>query len=155
MAVKVSKPGHRAEYILRDDRESELKTVFELGPLTQEEIGQFNEMSPQTPEQSLKLAVVVAPSISEGRQLNDEELERIQKIVPDAHSPKHANALLRQYGYAVRRGLKRIRGLLDDEGNPQEMDAETFVKCADRNSVIELGIEILRISQLDRVQIKK
>ncbi len=155
MALKVSKPGRRTEYVLQADRESEQKTVFELGPLTQEEIGQFNAMTPLTPMQSMQLAVVVSPSIAEGRQLNDEELSRIQELVPNANAPDHANAVFRQYGYAVRRGVKAIRDLLDDEGNPQTMDAAAFVEVADRTSVIELGIEILRISQLDRVQIKK
>ena len=155
MALKVSKPGKLTEYVLQADRESEQKTFFDLRPLTQEEIGQFNAMSPLTPEQSLRMAVIVTPSIVEGRQMNDEELVRVQAVVPNANAPDHANAVFRQYAYVVRRGVTGIRGLLDETGAAQEMTAATFVEQADRPTVIEIGIEILRISQLDRVQIKK
>ena len=155
MALKVSKPGKLTEYVLQVDRESEVKTVFDLRPLTQEEIGQFNALTPLTPEQSMRMAVVITPSIIEGRQLNDDELAQIQKIMPGASDAEHTNRVFKQYAYAVRRGLTGIRGLLDENGKPQTMDAATFTEYADWASVIELGIEILRISQLDRVQIKK
>lgn len=153
MALKIDKPGRSEEYTLKADRESSAPTVFEIRPLTWEEMAEVNEYAPMTPEQAVKIAAIMAPARAEGRDMTSEEFARIDAIAPmDAAYTRRAT---KQAAIAVRYGLTGIRNLVDLKGEPTEMTAVEFARNAPGSVLRELGGRIVEISRLEDDLIKK
>ncbi len=153
MALKIEKPGRRQEYTLLADRESSQPTVFELRPLTWEEMAEMQELSPLTLEQSLRITAIVAAAKAEARALTQDDLNRVEEIAPTDGT--RLKKLTQQHALAVRYGVVNIRGLVDIEGNPIEMIGSELARHAPTPVLHELGAEIVRISRLDEDRIKK
>ena len=153
MALRIEKPGRREKYSLEADRESSQPTVFELRPLTWEEMAEVNEHAPMTQEQAVKVAAIVAPTRAEKRDLSPDEIARIAEVAPmDAAYTRRST---KQAAIAVRYGVTGIRGLLDSDGNPQDMSSVEFAKSAPASVLRELGGQIIRLSRLEETLIKK
>lgn len=153
MALKVEKPGRREEHILLADRESSQPTVFELRPLSWEEMAEVNEHAPMTQEQAVKVVAIMAPARAEGREMTKDEMARMAEVAPmDATYTRRAT---KQAAVAVRYGVIGIRGLVDLDGKPMEMSSAEFAKSAPGSVLRELGAEIIRISRIEEDLIKK
>lgn len=153
MALRIDKPGRREEYVLNADRESSEPTVFELRPLTWEEMAEVNEQVPMTPEQALQVAAIVAPARAEGRELNEDEILRIHEAVP--MDVRHLRKVTKQMAVAARYGIARIRNLLDLDGNVIEMGSAEFARQAPAEALREIGARVLEISRHPGDTIKK
>lgn len=145
MTLMLNKPGKTSEYVLRADRESAQKTYFDLRTLTAEEIEELEDLAPMTEEQALKLVAIMAQAHAEERDPNDDEIARMNEVVPMDRA--YMRRLHRQCQRAVRVGLVGIRGMLDRDGKPLDMSAEDFARYAPKPIVFELGAEIQRRSR--------
>lgn len=145
MAVALSRPGNTTEYVLRADRESAQKTYFDLRTLTAEEVEELEDLAPITEEQALKLVAIMAQAHAEERDANDDEIARMNEVVPMDRA--YMRRLYRQCQRAVRIGLAGIRGMLDPDGKPLDMSAEDFARYAPKPIVFEIGTEIQRRSR--------
>lgn len=153
MALKVEKPGRHEEYILLADSESSQPTVFEMRPLSWEEMAEVNEHAPMTQEQAVKVVAIMAPARVEGREMTKDEMARMAEVAPmDATYTRRAT---KQAAVAVRYGVIGIRGLVDLDGKPMEMSSAEFAKSAPGSVLRELGAAIIRISRLEEDLIKK
>lgn len=153
MALKIDKPGRHEEYILLADRESSQPTVFDLRPLSWEEMAEVNEHAPMTQEQAVKVVAIMAPARAEGREMSKEEMARMAEVAPmDATYTRRAT---KQAAIAARYGVTGIRGLVDLEGKPIQMSSAEFARSAPGLVLRELGAEIIRISRLEEDIIKK
>lgn len=153
MALKIEKPGRREEYTLGADRESSQPTVFELRPLSWEEMAEMQELSPLTLDQSLRITAIVAAAKAAARALTQDDLKRIEEIAPTDGT--RLKKLTQQHALAVRYGITGIRGLVDLNGDPTEMGGPEFARQAPATVLHELGAEIVRISRLAEDRIKK
>lgn len=152
MAVVIHKPGKTTEYVLRADRASAAATVFDIRPLTWEEKEQIEDLAPMTQEQAIQIAAIMTAANSDGREPNETELARMNEVMPIDRA--YMRKLLRQCVRAVRFGLVRIRGMIDDDGNAIELSPEDFARQAPKGLLLELGSEILRNSKGDEGFIK-
>lgn len=145
MAVVLSRPGNTTEYVLRADRESAQKTCFDIRVLTAEEVEELEDLAPMSEEQAIRLVVIMAAAHAEGRDPNDDEIARMNEVVPMDRA--YMRRLHRQCQRAVRIGLAGIRGMLDRDGKPLEMSVEDFARCAPKPIIFEIGAEIQRRSR--------
>lgn len=152
MAVVMHKPGKTTEYVLRADRASSAPTAFDLRPLTWEEMEQIEDLAPMTQEQAIQIAAIMTEANTAGREPNETELARMNEVMPIDRA--YMRKLLRQCVRAVRFGLARIRGMLDDDGNAIELSPDDFVRQAPKGILLELGSEILRNSKGDEGYLK-
>ena len=148
MSIRIHRPGKTTLYVLERDRSSENPTVFHLRPLTRDELEQLDLLSPLTPEQKRRALEITAKAMIENRPPTVEEAMLLSKEITDSEEMRRKS--IKQMAYAVRTGLTRIEGLLDDENKPIDVEIDTFVQHCHADDLMELGRTIVERSSLPK-----
>ncbi|XAI95669.1 hypothetical protein [Microcystis phage Mae-JY22] len=146
MALKLPAFDERVDYILAEDRESEVPTVFELRRLTGAEQTQVAALTPVNPRAALEVEAINAAARAERRDLSAEERERVERLIPV--DTDFLARRMRQLRLAASLGVVGMRNLLDAGGKPSSMTGSEFAEVGPPSWVAELGEEVMRISQL-------
>lgn len=147
MAIRIMSLDRTWEYTLEEDRASESPTVFVLRRLTWEQMQEVNALSPYLPSQLRRIELAREAAKHEERELSEEE---IQSILTESGRDERqvAVAITRMYACAVRLGLKEVRNVADENGQPISIGADDFVKAASTGMLRELGEQIIAGSRL-------
>jgi len=146
MALRLPAFDERIEYILTEDRASEVPTVFELRRLTGAEQTRVAALTPVKPRAALEVQAINEAALAEKRELTEEEQERVQQLIPV--DTEFLERRMRQLRLAASLGVVGTRNLLDAEGKPSAMSGAEFAEKGPPQWVAELGEEVMRISQL-------
>lgn len=147
MALRLPAFDERIDYILAEDRASELPTVFELRRLTGAEQTQVAALTPISDASvMLEVAAIHARARAEKREPTAEEIARIEEIIPmDA---AFLEKRMRQQRLAASLGVVGIRHMLDAQGKPSTLSGAEFAEKCPPRWVAEIGDEVMRLSQL-------
>lgn len=155
MAIRIKKPS-QVDYVLFADRESQVKTVFVLRPLTWAELDEVNDISVYTPEQATQINAVREAALADGRgpdEFTEEEQRRVNEIAPPTR--EYLRRLTHYYLAALRRGLLEIRNVMDENGSPCALPPDEFLAAASPQVIRELGAEVLGVTRHSEMEIKK
>lgn len=146
MALRLPAFDERIEYILAEDRDSEVPTVFVLRRLTGAEQTRVAALTPVDARAAIEVQAIHAAAVADNRAITDEERERIEALIPvDA---AFLERRMRQLRLAASLGLVGMQHLLDAQGKPSSMSPAQFVDTCPPPWVAEIGEEVMRLSRL-------
>lgn len=146
MALRLPAFDERVEYILAEDRASEVPTVFELRRLTGAEQTRVAALTPVNARAAIEVQAIQAAAAEEERPLTQEEQDRIEQLIPV--DTAFLEGRMRQLRLAASLGIVGVRNLLDAHGQPSSMKVGDFAEKGPPAWVAEIGEEVMRISQL-------
>lgn len=147
--IRIGRADTRSEYVLKEDRKSDAPTVFVLRRLTSEQLAAVVELSPIPIHIAMRVETLRKAAKDEKRELSEAELAEIDRLLPDTDDAQRTARTATQMGRAAALGIERIRGLIDEHGNPIEMTGAQFVeRCTQLEWLIELGNAVLAFSTL-------
>lgn len=146
MALRLPALDERIEFILAEDRDSEVPTVFVLRRLTGAEQTRVAALTPVDARAAIEVQAIHAAAMAQQREISAEEHARIEALIPvDA---AFLERRMRQLRLAASLGLVEMRHLLDAKGKPSALTPAQFVEQCPPSWAAEIGEEVMRISRL-------
>jgi len=143
--MKMRRPGKTEPYILEADRGSESPTIFNIRELTWEEMIEVNDDPPMPLKDAMEVNAIMQLAKEEDRELTEAEVKTVNAISSsDQEMIFKAN---KQQAKIVSIGLDSIDNLFDENNEPMDMDAKSFVKFARMTEIREIGLAIMAMSQ--------
>ncbi len=146
MALRLPDFDERIEFVLEEDRTSEVPTVFLLRRLTGAELTRVAALSPMPPVAAMQVHAIRATAEQEKRELTAEETERINAIAPMGAA--FFERRMEQLRLACSLGVAGHRHLLDAAGRPSSMSGADIAQKCPSSWVAQIGEEVMRLSSL-------
>ena len=149
--MKMHRPGRTKTYVLEQDRDSEHPTEFTLRGLTWKELDEVNKHSTMSIADAIAIRTITQSAAEEGRELTDEEREKINSIA--ALDKEASHKLNVQHATACGFGIVSVGKLFDKDGE-FEMKPDEFIEAAPPFVLHELGGEIISMSRYSEDEAK-